>query len=372
MRMYDVAVVGSGVIGMSIAKALDGYGLKIAVVDRDEPGKHASYKAGGMLGAQNEFNEDGALFRLALASRNRFEALSRAFLEEHDLDIEFRQGGLIKMAADDDGIPDLESQYQFLNSHDPRVQKLTGPALDSLTQGSIVYRNLSIHIPDDGQVNAWKYTRALLASVVTKGIKRFSRTEVHQVSKRFGSYTLMTSAGDIHADKVIVAGGAWSGKLLEGYGISSMISGVKGEVLLVEHEGLNLDQTVFMTNGCYIVPKNKDRFLIGATSYFDDFSVGVSDVGTEWLKTQATATIPALAESRLLKKWSGVRPYTVREQPIMDELDNGLFVITGHYRNGILLSPLIGDLVADWIVKNQRPELLRPFQVTRGGVGNGM
>ena len=70
--MHDVLIVGSGVIGMSIARHLSHTQLDIAIVDRDIPGKHASYKAGGMLGAQNEFTEDSDLFRLALESRECF------------------------------------------------------------------------------------------------------------------------------------------------------------------------------------------------------------------------------------------------------------------------------------------------------------
>ena len=67
--MYDLAIIGAGVIGMSIARHLKDSGLSIALIDRDIEGKHASYKAGGMLGAQNEFKEDSPLFRLALTSR---------------------------------------------------------------------------------------------------------------------------------------------------------------------------------------------------------------------------------------------------------------------------------------------------------------
>ena len=116
--------------------------------------------------------------------------------------------------------------------------------------------------------------------------------------------------------------------------------GVKGEVLLVEQPSLKLNHTVFMTNGCYIVPKEKHRYLIGATSEFNNYSVGNSDAGISWLLKHAQQCIPELSHSHILKQWSGVRPYTEYELPIMDQIDDGLFIITGHYRNGILLSLL--------------------------------
>ena len=76
--MHDVLIIGSGVIGMSIARHLSATHLDVAVIDRDVPGKHASYKAGGMLGAQNEFTKDSDLFQLAIESRAMFPQLSKS------------------------------------------------------------------------------------------------------------------------------------------------------------------------------------------------------------------------------------------------------------------------------------------------------
>ena len=87
--------------------------------------------------------------------------------------------------------------------------------------------------------------------------------------------------------------------------------------------------------------KAPNRYLIGATSEFDNYSVGNTDQGVSWLKHYAIERIPELANARIMKKWSGVRPYTNGELPIMDRVDDGLYVITGHYRNGILLSLLL-------------------------------
>lgn len=170
---------------------------------------------------------------------------------------------------------------------------------------------------------------------------------------------------ELTAEKVVVAAGAWAGFLAPDSEIQERVSGVKGEVLLVENEDLDLKQTLFMTNGCYIVPKPPNRFLIGATSYFDNYSVGVSTDGKEWLLREAIERVPELASSREIKYWSGVRPWTQGEQPIMDETNPGLWVITGHYRNGILLSPIIGELMAEWLKTDERPEELAPFKLRR-------
>lgn len=164
---------------------------------------------------------------------------------------------------------------------------------------------------------------------------------------------------------MIVAGGAWSSELLEHYHLPRKVIGVKGEVILVEHNDLKLTETVFMTNGCYIVPKKPNRFLIGATSDFDNYSVGNTDDGIHWLLEKSSERIPALAHSKIIKQWSGVRPYTEQELPIMDRIDDGLFAITGHYRNGILLSPIIGRDIANWLLSGTKPDIYNTFSATR-------
>nr|WP_263314738.1 FAD-dependent oxidoreductase [Mammaliicoccus sp. Marseille-Q6498] len=364
--MYDVLIVGSGVMGMSIARSLiDKETMSIAVIDRDVPGLHASYKAGGMLGAQNEFVRDTALYRLALKSRDCFKTLSKDLYDETNIDIEYKENGLIKMAASHADVDHLSSQYDFLHAQDKCVTNLNEDALNELTTHKIKFQHQAIFIPNDGQINASKYTKSLLKSITTRGIDRFYSTEVQSINKQDDGYNVLTSKGRYFTKKVIIAGGAWSNELLKDYHIETEITGVKGEVLLLENEQLDLKQTLFMTNGCYIVPKDKNRFLVGATSYPDDFSVGTTDVGEEWLFNQASTYIPLLKTSKIIKKWSGIRPYTENEWPIMDEVDDGLFLVTGHYRNGILLSPIIGKLMSEWIIDDKVPKMLEDFKVKR-------
>lgn len=366
MHMYDVIIVGSGVIGMSIARELmDKAHLSIAVIDRDIPGLHASYKAGGMLGAQNEFVQDTALYQLALRSRDYFKALNHELYKETNINIDYQEHGLIKMAASEEDVECLTEQYHFLNERDRSVTPLNKKDLDNLSKHTIEFKHHAIYIPDDGQINASKYTKALLKSITNKGIERLYSTEVKAIKRLKDCYKVHTSDTILFSKKVVVAGGAWSNKLLEDYQIEPKLTGVKGEVLLLKNEQLSLKQTLFITNGCYIVPKRDNTFLVGATSYFDDYSVGTSAEGEKWLINQATSYIPILKESNIIHKWSGIRPYTHNEWPIMDEIDHGLFLVTGHYRNGILLSPIIGKLLSEWIVNDQAPSLLDDFKVKR-------
>ncbi|MFC0137771.1 glycine oxidase ThiO [Staphylococcus petrasii] len=363
--MHDVLIIGSGVIGMSIARHLSQSQMDVAIVDRDVPGKHASYKAGGMLGAQNEFTEDTDLFRLALESRSLFPELCEALENETGIDIQYQSSGLIKVANRPKDIESLRQQYEFLSSMDPSVVELSDEDLIDLTHGHVTSSEMAIYIPNDGQINANHYTKALFKSLQQRNIHRYYQTEVLSIEHQNGYYEVSTSNGQLHAKKVIVACGAWSSKLLEHYQLPREVVGVKGEVLLVEHDDLDLKETVFMTNGCYIVPKQPNRFLIGATSEFDNYSVGNTDQGVSWLHQYANERIPELAQGKVIKQWSGVRPYTDGELPIMDRIDDGLYVISGHYRNGILLSPVIGRDIANWLFTGVKPRNYESFNVSR-------
>lgn len=363
---YDVITIGAGVMGLSIADQLAKDGLKVAVIDRDEPGRHASWKAGGMLGAQNEFSNDSPLFHLAQASRKHFKPLSAELMETTGIDIEYRETGLIKMADSIEAADGLRRQYKFLNAHNKKVKLLDENEVLNLGNQFIIPGDQpAIYIPGDGQVNANKYTRALTAAAMINGVERIGDTEVISIDREGQSYRLKTSKGHVHTERVVVAAGAWSQALLEPFQLKSCVTGVKGEIMLLEHPEVRLENTLFMTNGCYIIPKQKKRFLIGATSRFDDYSAGMTKEGESWLWAETLRRLPRLKSANVLMKSSGIRPYTPDETPVMDEVADGLFVVSGHYRNGILLSPTTGRLMSKWITEDRRPQGLQEFTIER-------
>ena len=163
--------------------------------------------------------------------------------------------------------------------------ELSEDELADLTEGNVTASEMAIYIPNDGQINANHYTKALFKSLQQRRISRYFNTNVTDIIRQNGYYQIVSSQGDLYAKKVIVASGAWSSQLLKQYQLPRVVVGVKGEVLLMEHDHLNLKQTVFMTNGCYIVPKAPNRYLIGATSEFDNYSVGNTEQGVSWLNT---------------------------------------------------------------------------------------
>ena len=240
MDMYDVIIIGSGVMGMSIARGLSQSFANIAVIDRDEAGKHASYKAGGMLGAQNEFTKNSALFSLATTSQKMFKPLRDSLLEEVGVDIEYLNSGLIKLAMNHYDNKKIEQQYQFLRQHFASVERLSPTDVQHMSNGAITSKHTNgIYMPEDNQINANRYTKGLLKSLSNRHIDRIYQTTVTHIESIKDGYRVETRNGAYYTEKLIVTGGAWTGKLLQQYLPCEAVIGVKGEALLVEQPDLN-------------------------------------------------------------------------------------------------------------------------------------
>ncbi|MBI5975043.1 glycine oxidase ThiO [Staphylococcus canis] len=348
--MLQTVIIGAGVMGLSIARQLETTHRNVQIIDRSTPRMNASYAAGGMLGAQNEFFEDTSLYRLAMKSREMMPETAQALQRETGMDIEYQKYGLIKVASNLKDIPTLEKQLAFLQSHDHSIKALSSSEMTKRFPHLDLDQSAAFKIQDDGQINANIYTQALIQSVLKRpSVSLMTHTETYGILKENEGYTVQTSKGDIKADELIIAAGAWSGALLNHLDIQLPTHPVKGDVKLIASDYNGLKETIFNVNGCYIVPKKPNRFLIGATSEFDNWSTENNDDNIKWLDRESQRMIPELAHSHTIKSWTGIRPITPDEVPIMGTVRPNLYVTTGHYRNGILLSPIVGELMAKLI-----------------------
>ncbi|AVQ33932.1 glycine oxidase ThiO [Staphylococcus muscae] len=361
--MLQTVIIGGGVMGLSIARQLNAQGRHIHIIDRSTPRMNASYAAGGMLGAQNEFFEDTPLYRLAMASRAMMPDIAQQLLMETDIDIELQTYGLIKVATTAQHVPAVKKQFEFLSQQDHKIYELSRHQLRARFPHCNIDDCAAFKIHDDGQINANLYTQALLQSVSNLlHIDLHIQTEVLQIMEHASHYRVTTSKGDVYADELIIAAGAWSGALLQQLGMNLPTQPVKGDVKLIESSYSQLKETIFNMNGCYIVPKKPNRFLIGATSELDNWSTQNKAENLQWLDAESQSMIPDLCEHRVIKTWTGIRPITPDGVPIMGALRDNLYISTGHYRNGILLSPIVGQLMAQLVDgRTSAAQQLKPF-----------
>jgi len=371
LKAYDHIIIGGGVIGCSIAYRLAKEGLSVAIFDAGKAGK-ASMAAGGMLGAQNEFERENPLLEMALESRMMFPTLRDELLSETGIDIELRTAGLVKTAATESDRDELHRQYRFLSEKDPSIQWLepeevpeVEPCMTSRTAGAIL-------LEKDHQVKAPLLARAFLKAAKNAGVHVYEETKVLRLVIQQGQISgIDTSIGRFQTTQVMVAAGAWSSSLLAETGFSLPVIPVKGECLSIRLAGPAPVKTVFAVDGCYIVPKRNKEMLIGATSLPGSFDTSVTARGILSLLKRASRLLPVLQDGAVDRTWAGVRPQAADHLPVMGShpFIEGLHICTGHYRNGILLSPITGIRMKEYIKGCQEAKkVLTPFEPARFSV----
>ncbi|HKQ52475.1 MAG TPA: FAD-dependent oxidoreductase, partial [Pyrinomonadaceae bacterium] len=219
--------------------------------------------------------------------------------------------------------------------------------------------------PADVQVENRRLVAALANSVERRGVRVLTETEVHSLTTERGRVQgVETSRGRIHAPVVVLAAGAWTSFLAPAdKGAPQVgIEPVRGQMLCFEANPRVARHVIYSPRG-YLVPRLDGRLLAGSTTERAGFSKRVTAWGLGQMAAHAMEIAPVVADLPLVDAWAGLRPRAADDWPILGASHevSGLFYATAHYRNGILLAPLTGELVAAEITTNVAPPLLRPF-----------
>ena len=347
---FNVAIIGGGINGSSIAYHLSKMGRKVIMIEKDQLACQASSAAAGMLAAQAEIEQDGPLFQLAIKSQAMFSTLSSELFEYTGIDIEYVNKGMLKIAETEEIAVEVKKQVSFQGNWDPSIKWLDSkeiremePALSPSVAGGM-------YLPNDGHVQPVKLTQAFAKAAVYFGAEIRENTEVLSFIYDNGRVKgVKTTDGVIHCDQVVVATGAWAAKLMRESGLDINVYPVKGECFSIRTEKPFINTTIFSDKRCYLVPKQNGEIYIGATMIENTFDTTVTPRGIATLLERATQLVPQMKDAAWERVWAGIRPQTGDGFPYLGEHPSwkGLFVAAGHFRNGILLSPITGKLVAD-------------------------
>lgn len=348
----EVLILGGGGMGLAIALELRSRGAKVSVVCRDFE-ESASLAAAGMLAPQAEGIPVGAMRDLCLRSRDLYPTWIPNIEALSGQDAGYWPSGI------------LAPSYE-VNTPCDRTQILAiQPHLGNEVQGGDWF-------PDDAQVDNRKLVRSLQAAAIAMGVEVRSGVTATAVRRSGDRVTAIdTTAGPMHAEHYILATGAWSQSLLP-----IPVTPRKGQMLSVrvptqlesaEELPLKLPlNTVLFGEDIYMVPRRDGRIVIGATVEDVGFTPGNTPEGMIHLLQAATRLFPSIATCTLEQFWSGYRPATPDELPILGESPyQNLTYATGHYRNGILLTPITGILIADWVWNQTCDPLLKSFHWSR-------
>jgi glycine oxidase ThiO len=348
-----VLVIGGGVMGLSIALALHDRGVGVRVLSRSLQ-EGASWAAAGMLAPQAEALSAGKMLDLCLRSREIYPSWIQKLEMISGQSAGYWASGILAPALShkDVAVKDFNHSPQQWADR-PTIHKIQSH-LSNEVQGGWWF-------PQDAQVDNRQLYLALQAAVVAQGIEiqRATVTEFCTLGDRLTS--LKTSVGEMQAQHYVLATGAWSQDLLP-----IPVKPRKGQMMSVRMPADLPIKTVLFGAEIYLVPRRDGRLVIGATSEDVGFLPGNTPAGIMQLLQGATRLVPEISQWPIEEFWMGYRPVTPDDLPILGEsCYKNLTYATGHGRNGILLTPITGELIADWIVTQTADPILEAFHWSR-------
>ncbi|NJP38079.1 NAD(P)/FAD-dependent oxidoreductase [Alkalicoccus luteus] len=344
--MYDLIVIGGGVNGMASAVHAARKGLKTIVLERDKPGAGASSAAAGMLGASTEWLPDEKIRSYAESARDYLKKWVPDLEKQTGVQAGLKKTGAWRLAYSEKGREELEAHAEKAG-----LTLEEAPEIDGVRQPLA-----GISFPQEAQVEATAYLNTLAAAAEAAGVDIIYPAQATNVAAENGFWAV-TAAGKVYVGRhVLYAGGIGPAPCP---GMPEMVP-VKGECLRFQPESPVLN-TVLVTETVYLVPKADGSVICGATETPYDTTLHVKPASEEWLLNEAVRICPELSGGAVNQKWAGVRPKSVHGRPAIGRLAAGLYVNTGHYRNGILFSGYTGKLLAEACESGTVPEALQPF-----------
>ncbi len=365
MRDMNVVVVGGGIMGCGIALRLRQAGARVTVLERSSPGAEASSAAGGILAPQQESEGPGPFLELGLRSRGMYADFAAELLALTGVNVNYLPSGLLHLAFDEAEARRLEATVGWQRALGLRAELLATAEVRSLEPQLSPHLVAAARFQDDHQVDNRLLTRALTMAAAKVGVT-FRTGYVRGVVEEQGRAVGVDLDGDtLRADAVVIAAGSWSG-LVQGIAVDPrVVRPARGQMVQLQTRLPLFSHVVFSDKG-YVIPRADGRILAGSTLEFAGFEKNVTAEGLHRILALAMQICPALASAPVQETWAGLRPYTEDHLPILGAGPlPGLFLATGHFRNGILLAPITARLMAQ-VVLGESPSVdLTPFRFDR-------
>lgn len=372
----DVLIVGAGVIGCSIAYYCAAAGMRVEVHERDRIGSGASGAAAGMLAPQVEAHQPDAFFDFGLAGRAEHHTIAESLRDEAGIDVELRRTGVLRLALDERDATDLRGRAAWQRERGLAAEWLAPGdvgAREPLFRGAAGLRLVgALWLPDECQVRSPRLVWGLATAASRRGAAFHEGAPVIGFDLGRGRVTgVRTPAGTLAAGAVVLCAGAWSGQVAALGGVDLPVEPIKGQIVALR--ALRSQPRHILWSGeCYMAPKVDGLLVVGATEERGSFDPRPTLSGMLQLATGATDIHPELGRLPIESQWGGLRPATPDRLPLIGRvpgIDN-LFVATAHYRNGVLLGPLTGKIVAALLQGQESPWDVReyaPYRVSSGG-----
>ncbi|MGP0172029.1 glycine oxidase ThiO [Pseudomonas sp. NCHU5208] len=347
----DVIVTGGGVVGLLSAYQLALAGKRVRLVERSWVGSESSWAGGGIVSPLYPWRYSAAVTALAHWSQDFYPGLADELLAMTGIDPQVHVTGLYWLDLDDEAEALAWARRQ-------------GRALDPVAMEQ-VYRQVpvlrpgferAIHMPGVANVRNPRLVRALRAALAA-----LPNVQVHEhcpvrgfIQEQGRVCGVLTDSGEMRAERVVLAAGAWSGELLKTLGLALPVEPVKGQMILYKCAEDFLPSMV-LAKGRYAIPRRDGHVLVGSTLEYEGFDKTPTDSALASLKASAEGLLPALANAEVAGHWAGLRPGSPAGVPFIGELAShpGLWLNCGHFRNGLVLAPASCRLLTDLMLGNR-------------------
>ncbi|MBN9563233.1 MAG: FAD-dependent oxidoreductase [Alphaproteobacteria bacterium] len=393
MKSSDIVVVGGGVIGCAVAYYAAKRGLQVTLIDQPKRGRATSASAGGLWplgesiglgcgvifykaqlakgivpeGADGPAQLPRSFLDFAMQSNAMFPTLTEELRETGGLDIELERTSLLYLIYDEAdeafarplwrNCPCGRSLSEWLT---PEELARAEPAVTRNVRGALRFNG-------DDQVNPYRLADAYRAAARALGAELLPYTEVTNVRVEKGRVVAVeTAAQRIRCDVVVNAAGAWAPQIARMVGIDLPVQPVRGQIIGTETLP-DVLSSCLSTTDCYLAQKRHGEIIIGSTTEEVGFDVGVTRSGIKTLAAGAIRALPFLKQVNVKRVWAGLRPGTPDELPVLGPIESvtGYYNACGHFRTGILNSPLTGLLLAELLSGAPLSFPIEPFLLSR-------
>lgn len=378
MESYDTLIIGGGIIGASLAFELSLKGQAVLVVDRQEPGREASWAAAGTISPAPDAPA-AAMDALARESYRLYPAFISELESATGKSAGFHPDGAIELFFGSRAEAERDERFKIISEAEISSRPVSMAEAARLEPAIGPSARAALHIRDEASLDPRVVTRLALNAAENAGAEIRSGMEaisllisgaccdgalVSSVEESQAGSVKIRAAEKIEARNVIIAAGWRSGKIggAEAY---APTAAVRGQMLcFVPVAGA--PRKILRCERGYLAPREDGRVAAGSTLEPGILAKNVTGAGVQKILAAATEMAPALADAPIVESWAGLRPDSPDHLPIIGATDiEGLFIGTGHYRNGMLLAPVTAKYLAEWIANGRTAEMLEPFTPLR-------
>lgn len=332
MKTWDVILSGAGIIGVSLALELRGRGAHILVLDAREPGREASSAAAGMLIVHDPETPE-QLRTLAAESARLYPEFVSKLEAASGMKVDFQHGAIA-----------LLPQGEPLSQHKPVSQE----QLKQLDPAVNPHAYSAYFVEDENSVDPDLLMKAALLAAKANGIEIRSHTPVQEMRAAEKQVEVIAGNECFLARAAVNCQGAWAGV---------PVRPRKGQMLYLQPQKSGLLKHVVRTPEVYLVPRSSGKILVGATVEDVGYDKTVQPEAIQKLHDAAGHVVPELAMASVIASWAGLRPGSPDDLPLLGPTETpGVFIASGHFRNGILLAPITAVIMAD-MIDGKVPEL---------------